>query len=473
MTGEIKYPDHPVLLVDDEIPVLRSIDNLLRNAGINNVVKCDDSNKVEDIFTGEDISVVLLDLCMPGKSGMELLPLLTARFSHVPVIVVTANHDIDVAVDCVKRGAFDYIVKPFDKQRLVASVTKALSTSELLRENLRLRERILKPEIKNKEAFSQIITRNTVMLSLFRYVEAIATSSEPVLITGETGVGKELFAKVIHSLSGRNGEMVALNVAGYDDALFADTFFGHLPGAFTGADTFRSGLIEKAAGGTLFLDEIGDLGIPSQVKLLRLIQEKEYFPLGADSPKMTDARIIVATNRNLQKLLATGKFREDLYYRLIAHHIRVPPLRERMDDLPLLIDAFLDEASVTLNKKRPTPPRELYARLAVYDFPGNVRELKAMIYDAVAKHQGGVLALDSFLEYLKNISETEKMSEDSALRKQDFSLFSKLPTMKQAIDLLIEEALRRTSNNQSAAADILGVSRQTINRFCRKKNIGQ
>mgnify|MGYP000066165190 CR=1 FL=1 len=440
MNNEAKQPANPVLIVDDEAPVLRSIDNLLKNAGINNTIKCDDSTRVEEILDSVDVSVILLDLCMPGKSGLELLPIIISRFSYIPVIVVTANHDVDVAVDCVKKGAFDYIVKPFDKQRLVASVTKAFSTGELLRENLRLREQVLKPEIKNKEAFSQIITRNPAMLSLFRYVEAIAVSSEPVLITGETGVGKELFAKVIHNLSNRKGEFVALNVAGYDDALFADTLFGHLPGAFTGADNARNGLVEKAGGGTLFLDEIGDLSISSQVKLLRLVQEKEYFPLGSDMPKTTDARVIVATNRNVQKLLASGKFREDLYYRLIIHHVRVPPLRDRMEDIPLLINAFLEEAAQTLNKKKPTPPRELYTRLAAYDFPGNVRELKAMIYDAVAKHQGGVLSLDSFIEYIDRIVTDTKSGEHSPAL-YNLSSLPKLPTVKQMINLLIEEAL--------------------------------
>ena len=467
MRLETPYPRRPILLVDDEPPVLRSIDNLLKNAGISNSIRCDDSRQVETILDAQDISVILLDLCMPNRSGTELLPVITSRFAHIPVIVVTANHEVDMAVECVKGGALDYIVKPFDKQRLVASVTKALETGELRRENLRLRDRLLKPDLKNPEAFAAIMTQDPGMLSLFRYAEAIAPSPEPVLITGETGVGKELFAKVLHAISGRSGPFVAVNVAGYDDALFADTFFGHVPGAFTGADNVRGGLVEKAACGTLFMDEIGDLGIPSQVKLLRLIQEREYFPLGADSPRATDARVFVATNRNVQHLLSTGKFREDIYYRLLAHHIRVPPLRERIGDLPMLISAFLDEAAVTLNRKRPTPPREIVARLTTYDFQGNVRELKAMVFDAVTKHESGVLSLDSFIQHISSFAG----GAPAAAKDRGDTLFTgaRLPSMKQAMDLLVEEALRRTDNNQSAAADLLDVSRQTINRFCRKR----
>jgi transcriptional regulator with PAS, ATPase and Fis domain len=189
---------------------------------------------------------------------------------------------------------------------------------------------------------------------------------------------------------------VALNVAGLDDTMFSDTLFGHKKGAFTGADQARDGMIACAGKGTLFLDEIGDLNESSQIKLLRLLQEHEYYPVGSDSFRKSDARIVLATNHDLQKLIATGKFRNDLYYRLCAHQIHIPPLRERLDDIPMLLDHFLDSAAKELNKKKPTPPGELVTLLTLYSFPGNVRELEAMVFDAVARHTSGILSMESF-----------------------------------------------------------------------------
>ncbi|MDZ7767137.1 MAG: sigma 54-interacting transcriptional regulator [Melioribacteraceae bacterium] len=222
-------------------------------------------------------------------------------------------------------------------------------------------------------------------------MEAIAKTNLPVLITGETGTGKELIANAIHKVSGRKGELVPVNVAGVDDNLFSDTLFGHKKGAFTGAEIERKGLIERAEDGTLFLDEIGDLNIESQVKLLRLLQEGQFYPLGSDIAKLSNARIIVATNRSIKSLQSSNTFREDLYYRLRSHHINIPPLRERKKDIPYLIDFFLIRAAKELGKTKPRPPKELYTLLSNYHFPGNIRELEGIIYDAVSLHKSGIL----------------------------------------------------------------------------------
>jgi DNA-binding NtrC family response regulator len=291
-------------------------------------------------------------------------------------------------------------------------------------------------------------------------------SPQPVLITGETGVGKELVAKAIHQLSQRNGAFVPVNVAGLDDNVFADTLFGHRKGAFTGAEQPRSGLVEEASGGTLFLDEIGDLSPASQVKLLRLLQDGEYFPLGSDVGKRSDARVVVATNQDIQALQESGKFRKDLYYRICAHSIHIPPLRDRREDLLILVDHFLEKASKTLCKKKPTPPNELFTLLSTYSFPGNVRELQSMILDAVSGHKSGKLSMDFFKSYIRPKQHSLDVDSRQLLPGENVlvSFSERLPTLKQVEQFLISEAMKRASGNQSIAAQMLGVTRQALNK---------
>ncbi|NIT54367.1 MAG: sigma-54-dependent Fis family transcriptional regulator, partial [candidate division Zixibacteria bacterium] len=235
------------------------------------------------------------DMYMPHIPGWEILPTIISDFPAVPVIILTAMNEVNMAVESMKRGAFDYIVKPVDDERLVGTVRKAIELNHIKSENRRLREYLLTDKLSHPEAFSHIITENSQMRSIFQYCEAIASSPQPVLVTGETGVGKELVAEALHKLSQRSGEFVPVNVAGVDDQLFSDTLFGHTKGAYTGADRDRKGMIEQANDGTLFLDEIGDLAMESQVKLLRLLQERKYYPIGSDVPRTCDCRVVVAT----------------------------------------------------------------------------------------------------------------------------------------------------------------------------------
>ena len=241
---------------------------------------------------------------------------------------------------------------------------RAVEIGGLRSENRQLKKRLSSNRPEHPEVFSDIITQDPAMHSIFRQVESIAGSGSPVLITGETGVGKEKIAAIIHELSGRSGEFVPVNIAGLDDLMFSDTFFGHGKGAFTGADSAREGLIEQASGGTLFLDEIGDLGTESQTKLLRFLQDGEYRHLGEDSPIESDVRIVAATNQTIESLTGSENFRIDLYYRLETHHIHLPPLRDRKGDIPLLVSHFLKRAAAALNKKTPTPPPELFTLLS-------------------------------------------------------------------------------------------------------------
>ena len=459
------YPPFGILLVDDEPAWLRSLSlTLERSAGITNITTCDDSRRVMDLLREHEFGLVLLDLTMPHLSGEDLLGLIGEQHPETAVIIISGMNQIESAVACIKLGAFDYFVKTVEEDRLVSGVLRAIRMLELERQNREMSSRMLSGELKHPEAFAGIVTSDRSMHAIFSYIEAVAMSSEPLLIIGESGVGKELIARAAHTLSGCPGQLVAVNVAGLDDAVFADTLFGHLRGAFTGADQPRKGMIEEAADGTLFLDEIGDLSTASQVKLLRLLQEGEYFPLGSDRPKRIKARIIVATHQDLAVKQTTGSFRRDLYYRLCIHLVQVPPLRERKGDLPILLDQFLEDAARSLGKKKPTPPRELVQLLSTYNFPGNIRELKAMIFNAVSTHRDRVLSMDTFV---KTIGRPEERSIPSPLKSAERNLYSgleRLPTFGEAAELLVEEALARANGNQTIAARLLGISQPALSK---------
>jgi DNA-binding NtrC family response regulator len=369
----------------------------------------------------------------------------------------------------MKAGAFDYYVKTTEEGRLVAGVERAVRMLELQRENLRLKSGLFRERLEHPEAFVGILAGHSAMRAVFAYVDAVAASPQPVLVTGESGTGKELIARALHLASGRDGAWVPVNVGGLDDNLFADTLFGHVKGAYTGADQPRRGMVEQASGGTLFLDEIGDLSQASQMKLLRLLEDGEYCPLGSEHCRRSDARIVVATNQDLAEKLAGGLFRKDLFFRLKAHHVHLPPLRERAEDVPLLLDHFLAAAARELGKPKPTPPPELPLLLSTYHFPGNVRELRSMVFDAISLHKGGKLSMAAFKRAMGlpvdgTAAGTPPPEEEPLLVFSD-----RLPTFKEALDLLVEEAMQRSGGNRSLAASLLGISRPALSKRLKKK----
>ena len=457
----------PVVLVDDEQDLLFATSYLLGSNRIDPVVTLQDGRELLPYLAQHRVGMILLDLYMPGIGGLELLPKLVQQHPEVPVVVMTASQDVETAVACMRDGAFDYLVKPVEEGRLIAAARHALEVRSLRDQLGTLRASLMARRLRNPDAFAKIITGNRGMESVFQYIEAIADSREPVLITGETGTGKELLAEAVHRLSGCEGQLVCINVAGLDDNLFADTLFGHVRGAFTGADRDRPGAIAQAAGGTLFLDEIGDLGKASQVKLLRLLQEQSYYPLGSDLLLRSDARVVAATNQALHKRMARGKFRQDLYFRLSSHPIDIPPLRDRQDDIPLLVQHFIDEAAASLGRQAPSAPDELITLMCVYEFPGNVRELRAMIYNAMALHRGGpVLSMDSFRELIKR---GRSQPIDGRQRRDSpggppLTITGRFPSLKETEDFLVDEAMRRAKDNQGIAATLLGITRQSLNR---------
>ncbi|MDO9309064.1 MAG: sigma-54 dependent transcriptional regulator [Deltaproteobacteria bacterium] len=453
-----------ILLVDDEEELLFSSRLILRRAGFKNVLTQSDSRRVMDLLAEQPVALVLLDMTMPHVTGSELLKQIKAAYPDLAVIMVTAVNCLETAVACMRNGADNYLVKPVEKDSLIATVRTSYELARTRCDLERLRRCLALGTLGSETAFSRIVTASPRMRNIFLYLESVAQSRQPVLITGETGTGKELAARAVHDLSGRGGSFVAINLAGLDDAMFSDTLFGHQRGAFTGAERTREGLIRQAAGGTLFLDEIGDLTLSSQVKLLRLLQEGEYLPLGADKPQKSDVRVVAATHADLKSLMEKGGFRPDLFYRLCAHRVELPSLRERCEDIPLLLTHFIEKAADSLGKPCPTAPPELSRYLKAYRFPGNIRELEAMVHDAVARHGGRVLPLEPFIVAIGRdlVASCDSSVFESRCPVCPFS--NGFPTLKDAENQLISEALRLADNNQRLAATYLGITRQALNK---------
>ena len=449
------FPGSPILIVDDDKNFLNSMDFKLRSNGITNIECCQDSLEVMNRLKSKKYSTILLDLKMPGISGMDLLPKIVAEYPDIPVIVVTGFPEIETTTHCMKIGAFDYIVKTDDPQKLIETIRNALNLMDVHKEIIISKKGLFSGLTRKYENFSNIITRSEKMYTIFETIGVIAVTPRPVLICGETGVGKELIARAIHKHSRRKGNFVAVNTAGKDDQLFSDDLFGHIKGAFTDAHRDRKGLVEMAEEGTLFLDEIGEVSPSSQVKLLRLLQEGEYFRLGEDKPRYSNARIVTATNKNLNDLKETGEFREDLYYRLQIHDIYIPPLRKRKEDIEPLLKHFIKKSAEELKKPPPSYPNELLTLLQSYHFPGNIRELESMVYAAVTRHKKGILSLDVFWEKIKNSD--QNVSEGS---KITFS--ETLPTLGELEEIYLKELMRRSKGNITIGAKLAGLQRKTL-----------
>lgn len=458
----------PVILVDDEVAIVETESVALTINGFSDVYTCTDGPSALALVEKKPASVVVLDITMPKMDGTEVLKQITEHSPETIVVMLTGLNDVETAVSCIKNGAFDYILKPVDQTRLVTSVRKAVEHQMLKREAQRLGEHLLDGSLHRPEAFQHIVTDDDQMNNIFRYVEAIAPTSLPVLVTGETGVGKELFAQSIHKASGRSGTFVCVNTAGIDDALFSDTLFGHEAGAYTGAQKERRGFIEKAVDGTLFLDEIGDMKPESQVKLLRLLQESTYYKLGGEDEERSNARIVAATNRSLEELKSDPLFRQDLFYRLKSHHISIPPLRERPGDVSFLCEQFLREAAEEQGKAKPTVPAELNVILRNYSYPGNVRELRGMVHDAVSRHTGGVLSCEPFKQAT---GYTKTLSSGHEHAPSEINWPSELPTARSVEVTLVKEALARANGNKKLAAEMIGMARQTFRN--KLKELGE
>ena len=458
-------PEHSILIVDDDAEFLDGARRALLAHGIGNVTPLQDSARVLQALATGTHTVLLLDWVMPDPSGADLLPEIVRHYPNIPVIIMTGVRDLENVVSCIKQGAYDYITKPLDATRLVSIVQNAVKSSELVVRNRKLTGYLLGEPLSDSENFSDIITCSDRMMSIFKVVETLASSRQPVLITGETGVGKELIAQSIHKCSGLKGRMVTVNAAGLDDTMLADALFGHKKGAYTGATESRDGLIEQAKGGTLFLDEIGDLNIASQIKLLRLLQQNEYYRLGSDVLHKSDARVIAASNGNFQSLLAAGAFRSDLYYRISAHSLHIPPLRERPEDIIPLVEHFVKITAQSMKRTPPGLSKELCRALMSYNFPGNVRELINLVHNAVARNLTEDLDLKDFPGFVPGTALRRDIVRK--IGSNQFALhgiFHDFPTVNEVEALLVEKAIALAHGNRSIAAKLLGLSRPTLQK---------
>jgi DNA-binding NtrC family response regulator len=461
---------HDILIIDDDLNLRKTLADILALLDFAPVTAGNGAEGLA-LLNEKPADVVLIDLGLPDISGVELLIRIKADYPSTQAIILTGNTTLETAIECMRDGACDYMVKPMDVERLIASIRRGVELRALSDEVISLKQSPLPDILDNEEDFASIITRNREMREIFRYIEIIGISGQPVLITGETGVGKELYAHAIHKVSRCPGAFVAVNVAGLDDTTFSDTLFGHKKGSYTGADSSREGLVGKAAEGTLFLDEIGDLVESSQVKLLRLIQEQEYYQLGSDAPCKSSVRLVIATNRDLKCMVARELFRKDLYYRLCTHQICIPPLRDRLDDIPLLLNQFIKIAANSMGRKIPIYPHELITLLSTYEFPGNVRELQSMVFDMVARNRSGKLSLEGFKAVIHREREyiplSAEMMQPVDLNANGIS-FIRFPTLKEAETVLINRALEFAQGNQGVAASLLGISRQALNNRLRR-----
>lgn len=463
----INRSNKSIVIIDDEIEFLNSIELFLESEGFNEIYKFSSGSSALDFIGKKNIDLLLLDLNLPDISGQEILSKINIQKPNLPVIVVTGYIDLETAISVMKKGAYDYLVKPIDLERISVSINNALKFGELSSSFNILKKEFFIEDLDNPEVFSSIITANKKMIKLFHYISAISISSFPVLITGETGVGKELFARAIHDRSNRTGDFVAMDVSSYSSETFKDALFGHVKGAYTGAAGHRDGLIKTANYGTLFLDEIGDLNLELQSILLRVLQENEYRQSGSDRLIKTNARIVFATNRNLQKLIKEGRFRKDLYYRLETHKFVIPPLRERSDDISLLFNHFVSMACKDMNREVLLVPDNIFTYLKQYNFPGNVRELKNITLNTVTLSRGSEMSL-------VHIQDKIEIGENSCSKNTlhgSLIINTPFPTFQEAEVILIKEAMERTGNNQIQAAALLGISRQALNKRLNKVSI--
>ncbi len=440
-----------ILVVDDEAIIRDSLRDWLSDAG-HFVLTAENGSQALEIIQRENPAVAIADLVMPGMDGIELMKRTKELAADTMFIIITAYGSIPTAVAAVREGAYDYIEKPFSPERVELLVAKLSERQRLVEENIALRQ-----ELEERYCFEDIVTKSPKMKQIIELIKVVAKSNTTVLITGESGTGKELVARAIHSQSRRRDRpFVPVSCAALPESLLSSELFGHEKGAFTGAHIQRKGKIEFANRGTLFLDEIGEMSANIQVHLLRVLEEKEFARVGGNELVRADVRIISATNKDLKKAVASGQFREDLYYRLNVVNIELPPLRERREDILLLSRHFLKKFTLENQKEISGFSREVNDFLLKYQWPGNVRELENTIERAVILARGRHIGIDSLLQRASELGT------------------SAIPgtSLKEVERNHITGVLKQTSGNYTEAARILGISRATLYNKVKAYGLG-
>jgi DNA-binding NtrC family response regulator len=451
-----------VLIIDDEEEIRESIEVLLNSEGLTTVTAANGEEGLKKIEENW-YDAVLLDLMLPGKSGMVVQKEIKRIDPTLPVVIITAIGALETAVTAIKEGSYDYITKPWNNEKLVVIVTNAIKQRQLMSENLQLRR-----ALKERFGYSNIIGKSEKILKVLDLVTQVAASRSTVLIQGESGTGKELIAKAIHLKSQRAEKaFVPVNSGSMPVDLLESTLFGHVRGAFTSAIASKKGLFEVADQGTIFFDEIGTISVETQAKLLRVIQEKEFMRLGATDTIKVDARIIAATNVDLKKLVDEGRFREDLYYRLNVINIQLPPLRERKEDIPALVEFFTKKYCDENGKQLYRFSSEALKTSMDYHWPGNVRELENVVERAVVLSQDDIIGRDLLPETLISPSARFATLSSFPLTK-DTSLFEIIDGFERRV---IIEMLEQTGWSQTEAADNFKIPLSTLNQKIKRHGI--
>lgn len=448
-----------ILIVDDEKNIRSGLAMAMELEGYDTLT-AEDGSVAWALMGKKNVDLVITDLRMPNLSGEQLLQKISAAYPRLPVIILTGHGTIETAVDAMRRGAIDFFTKPVELDRLSLVVKKALSTTDLYAEHERLKAEVATLKVRNR--YDRIVGKSQKMVDLMETVAQVAPTRASVLITGESGVGKELVADAIHELSTRaKGPFIKVHCAALSESLLESELFGHEKGSFTGAIAQKKGRFELADGGTIFLDEIGEIDASTQVKLLRVLQEREFERVGGEKPITVDVRIVCATNKDLLKEIEKGNFREDLYYRLNVVHLDVPPLRERKDDIPLLMTSFLSQFNQENGKSLEGFSSASKKALLSYEWPGNIRELRNSIESAV------VLSRSSAIE-VEDLPPSVRLSDSSAQLSLDVGI-----TLAEAEKQLIMSTLVMSGGNKTRAAEVLGIGRKTLHRKLQEYQIDQ
>ncbi|NPV90902.1 MAG: sigma-54-dependent Fis family transcriptional regulator [Firmicutes bacterium] len=448
--------DPQILLVDDEQIFLESMKRGLMTAGYRDITAIDDPARVYELIPARRFDIALVDLTMPDISGLELVEYIKSASPETECLMVTAVDEVETAVNAMRLGAYDYLIKPLSRDRLLIAIDRALERKRLL-DLLEVQKQRSEGEFIDSRAFKDIVTVSPAMLRVLREVELHARSNAPVLITGESGTGKELLAHAIHQASSRaDRSFVPVNMASLTGTLFESEFFGHVKGAFTGAERDREGYLEAAAGGTLFLDEIGDLSLDLQGKLLRVLQEKEFVKLGTNRVRRIEVRFVAATNSSLEAMVKKGQFRNDLYYRLKVAWIQIPPLRERLEDVRPLVEHFLKELG--RGAGRNSIKDETLQILSAYQYPGNVRELRSILQSAANLAQKSPIAPSHLPSEVRKTSVRTPVAEPRAKSRSEFV------TLAEAEREYILQVYKHTRGNKAQTARILGIGLTTLHR---------